>query len=179
MKCNAENMGWFGLTWEEKLAKSTYDKVQAINKTTAKKLKDFLQAGSFNIRLIQNMYREYAALMAKNYKPANFNADGTPDNSTINLSTIIKNKLNVDETIVLNFLLSIQQLAAAGTIPFSKWNPSGYAESTALQKKFDTEKSFLDKAQGAAVKASNVGTILLVVAGLGFISYVVYETKRR
>lgn len=179
MKCNVESMGWFGLTWEEKLAKSTYDKVKTVNKIIAKKLKDIFQSGTFNVRLIQNMYREYAALMAQNYKPANFVASGDPDSSTAKLALIIKDRLNTDELIVLNFLLSLQQLAAGGTIPFSKWNPSGYAESTALQKKFDTEKSFLDKAQGAAVAASKASTTLLIVAGLGLVSYIVYETKRR
>ena len=176
MKCNVEYMGWFGLTWQEKLAKSTYDKVKSIDKIIAKKLKDIFQAGTFNIRLIQNMYREYAALMAQNYKPANFVA-GEADSSTAKLATIIKDKLNTENIIVLNFLLSLQELASSGMIPFSKWNPSGYAESTALQKKFDTEKSFLDKAQGAAVKASNVGTVFMVVAGLGLVSYLVYELK--
>lgn len=177
MKCNVESMGWFGLTWEEKVAKSTYDKTILNNKTIAKKLKDIFQAGTFNIRLIENMYREYSALMAQRYKPASFEK-GIPSNDTLNLVKIISKKINADEIIVLNFLNSLQELAAAGTIPFSKWNPSGYAESTALQKSFDSEKSILDKAQGVAVSASKVSTVLLIVAGLGLVSYIVYEGRK-
>lgn len=178
MKCNVESMGWFGLTWEEKLAKFTYNETILSDKAIAKKLKDFLQPGGFNIRLIQNIYREYSALMAQKYKPASFK-DGVPDKNTLNIVQIIKNKINADEIIVLNFLKSLQNLAAAGTIPFSKWNPSGYAESAALQKTFDSEKTIFDKAQGAAVAASKASTTLLIVAGLGLVSYIVYETKRR
>ena len=177
MKCNVESMGWFGLTWQEKVAKSTYDKTMLINKTIAKKLKDIFQAGTFNIRLIENMYREYSALMAQKYKPASFK-NGIPNNDTLNLVKIISKKINAEEIIVLNFLNSLQELAAAGTIPFSKWNPSGYAESTALQKSFDSEKSILDKAQGVAVSASKMSTVLLIVAGLGLVSYIVYEGRK-
>lgn len=177
MKCNVESMGWFGLTWQEKVAKSTYDKTMQTDKTTAKKLKDIFQAGTFNIRLVENMYREYSALMAMKYKPASFKS-GVPDTSTLKLVQIIKDKINTDEILVLNFLKSLQELSAAGTIPFSKWNPSGYAESTALQKSFDSEKSILDKAQGVAISASKVSTVLLIVAGLGLVSYIVYEGRK-
>lgn len=178
MKCNVESMGWFGLTWQEKVAKFTYDETMLTNKGIAKKLKDFLQPGGFNTRLIENIHREYSALMAKNYKPALFK-NGVPNKNTLDIVQIIKDKINADEIIVLNFLRSLQNLAAAGTIPFAKWNPSGYAESTALQKTFDSEKTIFDKAQGVAVKASKASTVLLILAGLGLVSYVVYETKRR
>jgi len=177
MKCNVESMGWFGLTWQEKVAKSTYDKTMLINQTIAKKLKDIFQAGTFNIRLIENMYREYSALMAQRYKPASFD-NGIPNNDTITIAKMIAKKINTDEIIVLNFLSSLQELAAAGKIPFAKWNPSGYAESKALQKSFDSEKSILDKAQGVAVTASKVSTVLLIVAGLGLVSYIVYEGRK-
>lgn len=177
MKCNVEMMGWFGLTWQEKVAKAIYTDTYLKDKNIAKKMKDFLQPGGLNIRLVENMYREYSALMAQRYKPASFK-DGIPDTNTSNLIQIIKNKINADEILVLNFLKALQELSAAGTIPFAKWNPSGYAESTSLQKSFETEKSIFDKAQGAAVKASKVSTVLLIVAGLGLTSYILYEGRR-
>lgn len=170
-------MGWFGLTWQEKIAKAIYTNTYLKDRTLAKKMKDFLQPGGLNIRLVENMYREYSALMAQKYKPASFK-DGMPDTNTSNLIQIIKNRINTDEILVLNFLKALQELSAAGTIPFAKWNPSGYAESTALQKSFDTEKSILDKAQRAAVSASKVGTVLLIVTGLGLASYLIYEGRR-
>lgn len=178
MKIRPEYMGVFGLTWEEKVAALTFKKVNAVNKVIAKKLKDFFQAGGYNIRLIENMYREYAALMAQNYQPANFPQGLDPDTSTAKLSLLIKSKVNTDDLIVLNFLLSLQELAAAGSIPFAKWNPSGYAKSTALQKTFESEKTILDKAQTVASSTARASSMILLVAGLGFISYLIYEKRR-
>ncbi|MFA5235099.1 MAG: hypothetical protein WC390_11930 [Sulfurimonas sp.] len=174
-----EYMGLFGLSFEEKLASATYKKLQAIDKTIAKKLKDFFQAGGLNIRLIQNMYREYTALMAQNYKPANF-TNNAPDNATLNLIAIIKGKLNIDDSIISNFLLSLQELAAEGIIPYAKWNPKGFKESTALQKTFSTEQSIIDKTISTTKEVSGKLSLILIVAGLGVSFYYInkYQGKK-
>jgi hypothetical protein len=177
MKTYPELMGMFGLTWEEKVAALVYSKLQTIDKKLAKKMKDFFQAGGFNIRLIQNMQREYAALMAQGYKPANY-VNGVPDKLTPTLITIIKNKVNTEDQIVSAFLSSLQELAANGIIPFAKWNPKGYEESTNLQKSFESEKTILDKAQTVAKTTAMASSTILLVAGLGFLSYLIYEKRR-
>lgn len=179
MKVNFEPqyMGWFGLSWQEKIAAATYKKVNAVNKAAAKKLKDFLQAGGLNIRLIENMYREYVALQAKGYKPANFSGND-PDSNTVQIASIIKGKINTDEIIILNFLQSLYELSAAGTIDFQKWNPQGYKESTALQKSFPSEVSFIEKAQKVTTATAKTGTVLLIVAGIGISLYYLNNIER-
>lgn len=168
-----ELMGLFGLTWQEKVTNLTYKKVNAIDKEIAKKLKDFFQPGSLNVRMIENMEREYLALMASGYKPANF-IDGIPDSSTLQLIPKLKAKINIEELTILKFLESLYELSAAGKIPYAKWNPKGYKESTALQKTFPSEITILDNVQ----KGAKVGTVLLIVAGVGISLYYLNNIER-
>lgn len=168
-----ELMGLFGLSWQEKVTALTYKKVNAIDKTIAKQLKDFFQSGSLNVRTLENMHREYIALMAQGYKPSVF-VNGVPDSSTLQLIPKIKDKLNIDELIILKFLESLFELSAAGKIPYAKWNPKGYKESTALQKTFPSEKTVLDNVQ----KGAKIGTVLLIVAGVGVSLYYLNNIER-
>lgn len=168
-----ELMGLFGLTWQEKVTNLTYKKVNAIDKTIAKKLKDFFQAGSLNVRMLENMHREYIALMAKGNKPSNI-IDGKADSNTLQLIPKIKEKINIDDLIILKFLESLFELSAAGKIPYAKWNPKGFKESTALQKTFPSEVTILDNVQ----KGAKVGTVLLIVAGIGISLYYLNNIER-
>lgn len=168
-----ELMGLFGLTWQEKVTSLTYKKVNAIDKAIAKKLKDLFQPGSVNVRMLENMHREYIALMAKGSRPSNF-VNGVADNYTLQLIPKIKEKINIDDLIILKFLESLYELSAAGKIPYAKWNPRGFKESTALQKTFPSEVTILDNVQ----KSAKVGTILLIVAGIGVSLYYLNNIER-
>lgn len=177
IKFEPDYMGWFGLTWQEKVANYTYNQVKAVDKTIAKKLNDFLQPAGRNIRLIENMYREYVALQAQGYKPANFSGID-PDSNTVKIASIIKGKVNTDDLIILNFLKSLYDLSAAGTIDFSKWNPQGFKESTTLQKSFPSEVSLLEKAGKITTSTAKTGTVLLIVAGIGISLYYLNNIER-
>jgi len=171
-----ELMGLFGLTWQEKVTNETYKKVNATDKTIAKKLKDFLQPGGLNIRMLENMHREYLALMAKGFKPSNF-TNNIPDSYTLQLIPKIKEKINTDDLIILKFLESLFELSAAGKIPYAKLNPQGFKESTALQKTFPSEITIMDTVK----KGAKVSTILFIVAGVGVSLYYLnnYERLKR
>lgn len=169
MKIDSEYMGIFGLTWEEKVADLTYKKVANIDKNIAKKLKDFWQAGGLNVTLIKNLHREYIALQAQNYKPANFE-NGFISQETSNLSTILSNRLNIEKIITDSFLRSLYELSSQGKIPFEKWNPSGYKSSIELQKTFETEKNIFEKLSENTKSTKNIIVLLGIVTGLFYIN---------
>ncbi len=179
---NQEYMGLFGLTFEEKVA--SFVRKQLKGTAAAKKLSSFFQAGGLNVTLIKNLYNEYAALMAKNHKPADFTVSpdaagngGAFSESSIQLAAIIGDKTNVDNAIVLSFLKALYVLSRDGKIPFSKWNPAGYKESTELRKSFATEQDIFQAVGKAAGKAAGTSKILLIVAGIGVTAYLLSQIK--
>lgn len=166
-----ERLGVFGFSWQEKVAKFVATRLKGTK--LQDKLKSFWSAGGLNVTLINNLYREYAALMAKNYAPVGFislpGSDGSGgqfDASTIQLAGLISNVTNVDGAIILEFFRALFVLARDGKIPFAKWNPQGYKVSTSLQKTFSTEKSVSE------TLSTNLKLIsLLAVLGVGVYTY--------
>ncbi len=167
----SEYLGIFGLSWQEKLADSTHKKVNSVDKNIAKKLKDFFQSGGLNVRMIENLHREYTALMASGYKPSNYN-DSSSLQDTENLSKILSDKTKIEKVITDSFLRSLYDLSATGKIPFEKWNPAGYKESIILQKKFDTEKNIFEKISTDAKSVKNVLLFSGILAGLYYLNNV-------
>lgn len=178
-----EYMGIFGFSWEEKVGSFMKKALQGT--AAAKKMSSFFQAGGVNVSLVKNLANEYLALMARGYRPANFTAPpdsngsgGTFDSSTISLAGMLSNKTNVDAAVSLAFLRALFVLSRDGKIPFAKWNPQGYKESTTLRKTFSTEKGILEKVSPVA----NYGKIALIVAGIGTAAYFLSQlnaVKRR
>lgn len=172
-----ELMGLFGLTWQEKLAGVMKKNLKGTKQQ--KILNDFFSAGGKNIKLIDNLYNEYAALMSKNYPPSDFkiqpvnNKGGELNDSSISLIYLINAKTNIDHIVISEFLKALWILAKDGKIPFAKWNPKGYQETTALRKTFETEKTILDKGQDVK-KYVNIG---LVLASLGVGGYLLSQIK--
>lgn len=171
-------MGVFGFSWEEKTA--SFMNKQLKGTQLAKKLKTFWQAGGMNVSIVKNLYREYAALMATGWKPANFSAlpdakgsGGTFDPATVQLAGSLQAKTNIEAPIVLEFLRALFILARDGTIPFSKWNPQGFKQSTQLQKTFSTERGFLEAAQSTG----NYMKIILALAAVGVSAYLLSQIK--
>jgi len=178
----AEYLGIFGFSWEEKVA--SFIKKQLKGTAAAKKLSDFFQAGGLNVALVKNLYNEYAALMAKKYQPVTYSIQ--PDSSgnggmlsqdSIQLAAIVGNKTNVDVSIVTAFFKAIFVLSRDGKIPFAKWNPQGWKESTELRKTYSTEKGILESVTKAAGTAVNTSKIFLIVAGIGAAAYLLAQVK--
>ena len=175
---NQEYMGLFGLSWEEKVAAFVQKRLKGTK--AAKKLSDFFQAGGKNVALIKNLYREYAALMASGYKPAEFSV--SPDDKggggqyaadTITLAGLLADRTNIETVIVLEFLRALFVLARDGKIPFAKWNPQGFKQSTKLQKSFSTEKGFLD----ITSKTGTYAKIALALGAVGVGAYLLSQIK--
>jgi len=173
-----ELMGLFGLSWEERIA--SFMNKQLKGTELAKKLKTFWQAGGMNVSIVKNLHREYAALMATGWKPANFSAlpdakgnGGTFDPATVQLAGSLQAKTNIDTPIVLEFLRALFVLARDGNIPFPKWNPQGFKQSTTLQKTFSTERGFLE----AAATTGNYMKIILALAAVGVSAYLLSQIK--
>ncbi len=162
----SELLGIFGLSWQEKVANLTYQKTAKTDKELSRKLKDFWQSGGLNVTLINNLYMQYAALMASGYMPSSFK-NGEPDKNTKVLIDKINAKLNIDKLIIKNFLDSIFQLSSEGKIPLQKWNPKGYKETQDLVKTFPSETSIFDKVK----KSTNTVSSILIVAGIATTLY--------
>jgi len=162
----SEFMGIFGLSWQEKVANLTYQKTVKTNKELSKKLKDFWQSGGLNVTIVNNLYREYAALLASGYMPSSFE-NGIPDQNTKALIDKINSRVTIDKLIIKNFLESIFELSSEGKIPFQKWNPKGYKETQDLVKTFPSEASIFDKVK----KGTNTVSTILIIAGIATTLY--------
>lgn len=176
--CSPETMGLFGLSWTEKVA--SFMSKQLKGTAAGKKMNQFWQAGGKNVTLVKNLHNEYMAYLSSGYKPAGFTYvpdskgnGGTFDQSTIQLAGLIQQKTNVDTPIILEFLRGLFVLARDGKIPFAKWNPQGYAESTAKRKTFESEKGILE----AAKSGTNVAKMIMILAGLGVSAYILTQLK--
>lgn len=174
----SELMGLFGLSWPEKVASMMNKQLKGTE--LAKKLKNFWQPGGLNTKTVENLHREYMALMASGKAPSNFSVQpgsdgsgGVLDQSTIDLSVLLQQKTNIETPIVLAFLHSLFVLARDGKIPFQKWNPKGYTVSTALQKTFKTEQGFLD----TVGETKNYMKIFVALAAVGVSAYLLSQIK--
>lgn len=173
-----ETMGLFGLSWPEKVASFMYKQLKG--SAAAKKLKQFWGAGGKNVTLVKNLHNEYMAFLARGYNASNFTIPpdangkgGSFDQNTTTLAGLIQQKTNVSIPIILEFLRAMFVLARDGKIPFKKWNPKGYQQSTDLRKSFQSEKGVLEAAQATG----NVAKMLVVLAGLGVGAYIITQLK--
>jgi hypothetical protein len=175
---NAELMGIFGFSWPEKVAAFMQKRLKGT--ALESKLKSFWGAGGKNVQMIENLHREYIALMAQGKNPVSFALSpdasgngGTISQDTVLLAQLINTKTAIDKTIIEEFLRAIFILARDGKIPYEKWNPKGYSESEKLTKTFTSEQNIFDKIK------SGSGTVnaLLLVAGIGVSAYLLSQLK--
>lgn len=132
-------------------------------------------------RVIDNLYREYIALLAKGFTKADILSGSGDfvkwDRQTYTMARKISDITNVPNLLVLNFFLALYNLAKTGAIPFERWNPKGYDKSKKLQKTFPTEKNLLDK---TGEKASKITRLLMPLSiGAGIITAIVMLGKKR
>lgn len=100
-------------------------------------------------RNLDNMHREYLALIARGYKKCDI-VKGSGDivvwnKQTYKMARLIRDKTNLPLLFVLMFFLAMYRLASIGKIPFKVWNPKEYDESVKLKKTLATEKGILQK----------------------------------
>lgn len=136
---------------------------------------------SQNNRVIDNIHREYMSLLAKGFTKADI-LSGTGDfvkwnRQTYTMAGQIADRLNVPKLLVLNFFLSLYNLARSGKVPFEKWNPKGYDKSKKLQKTFVTEKGFLEKTGDQAGKITKL--LMPLSIGAGIITALVMLQKQK
>ena len=174
-----EMMGIFGFSWPEKVTGFMLKRLKG--SVYEPKLKDFFQASGRNQKLVENMHREYLALMAQGKNPVTFSlapdASGnggqmSPDGNL--LAQQIFNKTAIDMPIINEFLRALFVLSRDGKIPYEKWNPKGYQQAKEVSKSaFESEQGFFDKLKPAG---DTMKTVLLV-AGIGVSAYLLNQLK--
>lgn len=145
-----------------------------VMKYMQKRLKPFpvMYKQSKNRRMIDNLHREYMALIASGYKKADI-LTGSGDllkwnRQTYEMARKITDRLNVNNLLTLNFFIAMYNLARQGKIPFEKWDPKGYEKSEKQKKTFKTEKTIFEK---TAEKAGNITKLLMPLSiGAGIIT---------
>ena len=168
-----ELMGLFGLSWQEKIISFMKSQLKT-NKELLKKLSSWWGE---NTRLVDNLHREYTALLATGSNPVSFvslpdtsgsggelSAESTP------LATKIAAKTSVDKEIIESFLRALFVLSRDGKIDFKKIDPKGYIESKEAQKKVTTEPGILDTIKSGSNK-------IFLLAGLGLSLYLLNSLK--
>lgn len=112
-----EELGWFGWTWPEQVAKN------------AKKFVLPQQENMINTRLVNNIHQRYLSLLSTGYDAVNFtSAMGeirfrTWTANSYGIINDIRRTLNVQLIYVDAVLKSLFELATIGKIPYSKLNP--------------------------------------------------------
>lgn len=174
-----EVLGLFGFTWWE--AVLGYMK-KLLRGFPERKLVTQLWK---NKTLILNLHREYFALLAKGYKAVNITGKAGKfyvwNPESYKMSGIIAKKLNVTRRLVTAFFNALYTLAAAGKIPFAKWNPAEYEKAKKLKEKFPTEKPFYKKFTETVEETTKKATgILMPVAIVGGIAaaYLLLKAKK-
>lgn len=96
-------------------------------------------------RNVDNMHREYMALIASGYQKAD-RESGSGDmikwnRQTYRLAREIEDRTNLPFLFVLYFFSALYNLAAIGKVPFKEWNPKGFTKSTVLKKSLPSQKN--------------------------------------
>lgn len=161
-------IGYFGVSSWEKILDYMRKATQGTD--LYKYVSDFWK----NETLIKSLSREYIALQAKGYTPAELKGGkDTPGTikkwtqETEEMVLIISKKLNIPAQLVRFYFAAIYDLSKIGKIPYYVYNPKGYKESEALKKTFETEKGILDKATDITSATSKILIPLAVLASIG------------
>lgn len=131
---DSEELGWFGLTWPEKVGKN------------AKKYVLPNQGNMINTRLVNNIHQRYLSLMTKGFGAANFTSNmGTIRGRTWTangyaLLNDIRKTLNVELIYIDAVLRSLYELAVLGKIPYSKLDPKRVISDDLNNKIFKQNK---------------------------------------
>lgn len=163
------NIGFMGFSWQEKVR----DLVKLWYKGTPKE-------NTINTSIVDNVHRIYVSYLAKGYKAIDFSVK-FPDillskmnNESIILVKEISREAKTDFILADRILRALYYLASIGKIPFEKYDPKGFEVQKQLIKKFDTEKSIIDKITPSKGKVFLFG---MGIAGIAAI-YLYSQRKR-
>jgi hypothetical protein len=135
-------MGWFGLSWEEKVAAAMYKILGSDYKSQMKKL---MQPGGYNIQLVQSIYNGYVL--------AGFKMSTAREISDIS---------GADIAIVNAFRTAITDLAIKGEIPYKYYDPETVNESKVIQKDYLTPEPVKKLDRYVKVGAALIGSIVIL-----------------
>jgi hypothetical protein len=174
IRLRPEIMGIFGMSWQEKIV--AFMKKQLKGQTEL--LKKLSTWWGENTTLIDNLYREYTALIATGGNPVSFSelpgidgSGGTFSVETELTATNIAAKTAIDRKIVESFLRALFVLARDGKIDYKKLDPVGYIETKTATKSVTAEKT------GILEQVSSSAKTILWVAGLGTALYLLNTLK--
>jgi hypothetical protein len=139
---NTEYMGWFGLTWEEKVAAAMYKILGSDYKTQMKKL---MQPGGYNIDLVNALYNGYVL--------SGFRASTNEEIADISGSDI---------KIVKAFRTALADLAIKGDIPYKYYDPQTVQESKVIQSDLLTPEPVKKLDKYVKVGALLIGSIVVL-----------------
>lgn len=165
-----ERMGIFGLSWQEKVA--DYMLRDLSGTVHESKMKSFWMPGGRNTSIVNNISREYIAIMATGRRPADFSGSFLSNDSLVLADEIVE-KTNIDIEIVKSYLRAIWTLARDGEIPVAKWDPAGYRKSLTTSKTFESESTILDNVQ----KGSKNIIAFLALAAIPLVLVAVKRSK--
>lgn len=168
-------MGLFGFTWQEKVAQYMYNAMRGL--PAAEKLKSFWQASGLNVRLVDNLHREYMALLNIGRAPANLQK--LPDdkgrfavlsNATAAMVQPLADSTGAEKIIVQYFLIALYVLARSGKIGYEKLDPKGYAETEAVRKKLEPQKDVVNRLM-------DFSTMAVLVGGIAASAYLIKQLR--
>jgi predicted RNase H-like nuclease len=157
-------MGLFGFTWQEKVARYMYDAMKGL--PAADIMRSFWQASGLNVRLVDNLHREYMAMINAGRQPVQL--EKLPDeeghfailsNETAAMVQPLSNATGAQSIIVQYFLIALYMLAKSGAIGYEKLDPKGYAETEAARRKLEPTKDVVNRLLDFSSMAVLVGGI--------------------
>jgi hypothetical protein len=141
---NAEYMGWFGFSWQEKVAAAMYKILGSDYKSALKKP---WQPGGYNIDLVDSIYNGYVL-------------SGFKDATDAEISAITE----VEVKIIQAFRLALSDLAIKGDIPYKYYDPETVRKSTVVKSDVLTPEPVKKIEMYVKIGAALAGGFLLLQA---------------
>lgn len=172
-KSNTEFMGVFGFSAAEKLIKDM--QIQLKHSPYVKMLHDPVQPMQRNVRLLNNMHKEYLMLINKGFQPPKYAF--LSDDKTIGkwtkdsylMASEIAKIMSIPKLVVLKFFRSLWNLSRLGKIPIKLYDPIGTKEKEKLKDVLINP---------AKKKMETYAKIGIAIAGIGVIASLVSNLKR-
>ena len=157
-------MGVFGFSFIEKINSAMAKSMVGLPE---RKIiwKAFSSQGNKNV---ESMYREYAALQASGYQPANI-AGANLDSSTNNIARVIAKRLGFPLVIPVHFLFNLVKLGQTGKIPYKKWKPVQFALSKKQQKGLAANKNIFTSALKTTANISKFAMLGALALGGAYV----------
>lgn len=137
-----EYIGWFGLSWQEKIAKSMY---QILGSDYKSSMKAFTQPGGWNVNLINTLYNFYILGKGK-------------ATTKEELSKLTENDTNITQA----FLISLKDNAIKGNIDYKLYDPETIIESDVVKQKLLTSPTVKSISTYAKIGLGLIGGLIIL-----------------